>query len=84
VTNLFAHALRTDGTGPFSDHLRHCEQMLQQNDELRGGIKQVIEHGTYPATKTYHRLQGLGLIREMPTGVGMRNKLYAQFFSRGL
>jgi hypothetical protein len=82
--NLFSHALLTDGTGPFSDHLRHCEQMLQQNDELRRGLRQVIEHGTPPAMETHHWLLGLGLIRETATGVEVRNQLYAQFFGRGL
>jgi hypothetical protein len=84
VANLFSHALRTDDTGPFSDHLRHCEQMLQQDDDLHRGVRQVIEHRTHPATKTYHWLQGLGLIRETATGVEVRNQLYAQFFSQRL
>ncbi len=76
---LFANALRTDGEGPFAEHLRHCERSLQ-GDALRRGLKQVLEHRTLPPLDAHYHLQGLGLIRETARGAEVRNQLYARFF----
>ena len=82
--SLFACALRTDETGPFADHLRHYESILDERDDLWQGFNQVLRHQTRPPTPVHYALIALGLIRETAQGVIPRNALYTHFFTARL
>jgi hypothetical protein len=82
--SLFACALRTDETGPFADHLRHYESILDERDDLWQGFKQVLYHQTRPHTPVHYALIALGLTRETAQGAVPRNALYTRFFTARL
>jgi hypothetical protein len=82
--SLFACALRTDETGPFANHLRHYESILDEQDDLWQGFKQVLHHQTRPYTLVHYALIALGLTRETAQGAAPRNALYDHFFTARL
>lgn len=82
--SLFACALRTDATGPFADHLRHYESILDERDDLWQGFKQVLHYQTRPHMPVHYALIALGLTHETAQGAAPRNALYADFFNARL
>ncbi len=82
VAELFANALRTDDEGPFAPHLRHYEHAIENDENLKQGMLQVMQHGTRPKSDIHYRLQWLGLIHETARGAELRNCLYSDFFTQ--
>ena len=78
--NLQATACEDDG--PFGDHLRNHLFRMNDSNELKEGLIQVIKHNRCSDEHIFFRLHGAGLVRRDDNEVFLRNPLYAKYFGK--
>jgi hypothetical protein len=75
----------TSDTGPFGDHLRRFLWSLQDNQELKASVIQILRNGQCDDEKHFQRLSAAGLARgETRNAARMRCRLYHDYFSKHL
>jgi hypothetical protein len=71
--------------GPFGDHLRHYLWTLRDQKELRGAIKQIIDHGRCSDERLFLRLVKAGLAKGVDgSSCALRCALYESYFREKL
>lgn len=75
-------AAATRDTGPFSDHLRHQQWLLEQEPALLSALKEIIANGRCPDDHTRFRLLRAGLIHTAGNACTCRCELYRRYFSQ--
>lgn len=71
--------------GPFGDHLRRLLFSLNQDAELRGVVRDVIEGQLCPPAESFYRLRSAGVIvGDSARDAKMRCRLYATYLNQHL
>lgn len=70
-----------DDSGPFGDHLRRYNWLLNESLELRDALRQILRSNSCDQEASFQRLRASGLIRgETRHAAQMRCRLYADYF----
>jgi len=70
-------------SGPFGDHLRRFLFHLSDNADLCKALKQVLAKGKCD-NKSFHRLNGMGLVSGSAAKARLRCDLYRRYYSQHL
>ncbi len=71
--------------GPFGDHLRRLLFSLNQDAELRGVVRSVIEGQACPSAESFYRLRSAGVVvGNSAREAKMRCRLYATYLKQHL
>lgn len=71
--------------GPFGDHLRRLLLSLNQDAELRGVVRYVIEGQSCPSAESFYRLRSAGVVvGNSARDAKMRCRLYATYLKQHL
>jgi len=72
----------TADDGPFRDHLKFYIYRLHVDEQLRIGMKSVVQKASRPTDAILDRLQGLGLVKCVNGVYQPRCTLYENYFAR--
>jgi hypothetical protein len=86
--NLSLDQLRKNAaseSGPFGDHLRRYNWLLQESKELKNALRQILRDNRCDDERLFQRLRAAGLIRgETRQDAKIRCVLYAEYFKNHL
>ncbi|MGH9754902.1 MAG: AAA-like domain-containing protein [Blastocatellia bacterium] len=70
-------------SGPFGDHLRRYNWLLQESGELKDALRRVLRDNRCDDERLFQRLRAAGLIRgETRHDAKIRCQLYAEYFKK--
>ncbi len=82
AAKLFQEALSAEG--PFAEHLQAIESYLDRRDDLRIGVREIIENKTCSDEFVYGDLESIGLVRRENGVIQFQCQLYNDYLEEWL